>query len=520
MVDRGPVIRGTYGLGVLCLMAAPVAAQTVPLYSVYELTFEGPTGLAKPAAEVQLLCTWEGPGQRRISVQGFWDGGSTWRCRFTPTKVGPWRLTSVVSERPELARQHVGLSLRCTPSKHRGFWEAEGRYWRRSNGSYEYFVGNTHYTFLINPAEQIVADLRGNRQYFGKVRFSICGDRYEDPELKAFLKPDGTQTNESQYADSPNPEYFQERVDVAVRTGFEEDLICDLIMSGPDKHRRQLEQGAYIRYVAARYGAYPNVWFCVANEWDQVYQAAQVKAFGEKLRSYLAYPTPVSVHSTPRVEWDPRLNGDWCDHATIQKKLKSMTASADAIRRAREACPGKPAINDENSYQGKGDGHTHDDTIEAIFGSFMGGGYATTSYKPANKQGQYFFGKFNVEEHTSAPHLKFLADYINEHVDFWRLEPGDRHGVFEVPDGFRVLEDPGREYIVGCNGAASMTAKLPQGLWQVTRVDLFAMETNVIAKHLGWAPADREFSFRSHDSRAQLLHFEEMRSKGLLRIGG
>ncbi len=489
-----------FALPALCALGQ--AAPEVPLYGVYELAFDGPQGVPFPARDITLVCTWVGPAGQRLRIFGFWDGGATWRCRFCPTAVGRWRLERVEANDAKLRGQHEGLVLRCSPSALHGFWVAHGRWWRRSDGTYQYFVGNTHYTFLTNPPEQIVRDLEANRPYFGKVRFSVCGDRYEDPNLKAFLKPNGEQTNEAQYSYSPNPRYFQERVDVAVRKGFALDLICDLILSGPDKHRRQIENEAYLRYVAARYGSFPNVWFCLANEWDEVYRAEQIKAFGETLRRYLPYPTPVSVHSTSRELWNPALNGDWCDHATIQKKLKDLSDSANYIARAFAAFPGHPVINDENSYQGRGDGHSEADTIEAIFGSFMGGGYATTGEKPKNKQGQYFHGHFDPKQHSAADNLKFLVDYINANITFWQLAPGDPEAIFRIAPGFRVLSNPGHEYVVGCDAPAEMSVNLPAGAWRVTKVNLFAKTAEVIAK-----AARGRFAFAADDVRAEMFHF-------------
>ena len=56
---------------------------------------------------------------------------------------------------------------------------------------------------------------------------------------------------------------------------------------------------------------------------------------GEALRSFLAYPTPVSVHGKPR-DWNRELNGAWHDHAVIQFKVKSLPAAADAAQRSFE----------------------------------------------------------------------------------------------------------------------------------------------------------------------------------------
>jgi len=48
---------------------------------------------ADPLRQVQLEAEFTGPSGQRRMVPGFWDGGTTWRVRFSPDEVGRWEYT-------------------------------------------------------------------------------------------------------------------------------------------------------------------------------------------------------------------------------------------------------------------------------------------------------------------------------------------------------------------------------------------------------------------------------------------
>lgn len=121
-----------------------------------------------------------------------------------------------------------------------------------------------------------------------------------------------------------------------------------------------------------------------------------MKSAGEALRSFLPHPTPVSVHGAPE-GWNAELNGDWHDNVITQHKLKRLDEAADFAARNFDPDVNKPVINDENAYQGAGDGFSEGDAIEGCFGTFLGGRYASTGEKYGEKLGQYFWGGFDAD---------------------------------------------------------------------------------------------------------------------------
>jgi hypothetical protein len=533
---------------VICaVLQQPVAAGEEiaggAVFEVVELAFVGPRQGPKdaPARDVAFSIRFRhGESGEQHVVHGFWDGdgrggleGSVFKVRFTPTRAGRWDLAEVASNRPELAGRRQGDYVTAAVSDHPGFWIVDDesptrRWYRRSDGSHPYIFGNTQYSFLSGyekgdkpSGNDIADDIEGNARYFKKLRFAPHGDIYPNPAEKPFLDDDGRPTDSGDYSHRPNPRWFYGRVDLAVQAACGKDLIADLILAGPDAETsrstlRAANNGGdptpYLKYIAARYGSYPNVWICLCNEYEirkPTYSEAELAGFGKTIRTFLPYPTPLSVHSTPRTLWSAKFDSlpQWADHIIIQKKIRTLAPAADVVQEARTRKDGTiremPLVNDELSYQGQGDKHSEQDTIESHLGVFLGGGYGTTGEKPGNKLGQYFRGKFDPSEHTAADNLAWLREQIDDHIAFWKMEP-DTASFSNLPDGSRGMSWPGREYVLGTSQAhEGVIAELPEGTWTITRYDVIAKETTTLSES-----ASGRFTFDSPDSRAVLYHFQ------------
>jgi len=515
------------------------------LHSVIEITFEGPMQgpTDVPARDIDFWVRFRHEsGSPEYKVYGFWDGdgkggtsGNVFKVRFCPTKTGRWDMVEVYSNAEKLNRQKQGHHVSAAASDHPGFWivdpESPGsRWYMRSDGSHPYIFGNTHYSFLSGyytdgkpSGNDIAADIAGNAKYFKKLRFSPYGDRYPNPDEKPFFDTEGRLTDWGDDSHRPNPRWFNQRVDFAIRTAWKRDVIADLILCGPDTvESRSVLRAAgnngdptpYLKYIAARYGSFPNVWICLCNEFeikDPKYSEEEIARFGRIIKTYLPYPTPLSVHIAGRTGWPSKFDElpAWNDHQIIQKKIRNLPDSADALQQTWENPGGKgprnkPTVNDELSYEGKGDKHSEHDTIESHLGAFLGGGYGTTGEKPGNKLGQYFRGRFDPAEHTCADNLKYLWEIIDANVTFWRMSP--ELGIFSNLDrDCRGLAWDGREYVLGTNKARkNIVADLPEGTWTIKRYDIISKQEQTLSED-----AQGRFSFDAPDSRAMLFHFKK-----------
>jgi len=520
-------MRRMWLLAIALALSVVVVGGEVPLYHVAEFVVRGPVfgPSDAPARDVQVKAVFRHEsGTPTIKVFAFWDGdgndgakGGVFKVRFCPTRPGRWRLAGLETNRPGF--EPLATAVTCVASRHPGFWLPDGRWYRRSNGSHPFILGNTHYTFLSRRDNRgrvccdPVLDIRRSARYYKKVRFSLFGGRYPDPTLKPFLDDAGRPSDDGRFAFRPNPAWFLRGVDPAVAEGFERDVVCDLILCGPDTRESRstlkYHPRPWLRYVAARYGAYPNVWFCLANEWDikdPRYTAEEIRGAGSYLRSCLAYPAPISVHGSPR-RWRPELNGSWHDHVIIQYKVKRLPQAADAVLESFSLGGKKPVVNDENGYQGKGDGFALGDVVEGCLGTFLGGGYPTTGEKFASKKGQYFWGGFDPEKHSATKHLAFLRRFLEANVAFWRLEPVPLRGsaIENCPEQFRLLANEGNEYVLGSNARAEgLVFRADGGRWRVVQADLMAMRVQVLGEDVSGL-----FRFSTPASRAAITHFRK-----------
>jgi hypothetical protein len=405
-------------------------------FDVEEIRFEGVNYTLKdnPVRDIYLVTTWKN-NNKTIRVHGFYDGdgqgglaGNIFKVRFCPTTPGTWTLEKVISNDNKLHGQHEGMTVQCASSGNSGFWIPDpqspgSRWFQRTDGSHQYFSGNTLYSYLSEYDNEgkptggnILDDTELSGKYFGKVRFSITGDLFPHPEEKPFIDNQGNLTDDGNFSHRPNPRWFQQRVDLAVQTCFEHDVIADMIINGPDsKNSRSIlyagENGGdntpILRYIAARYGSYPNVWICLSNEFNirtPKYTPDQISTFGYRIKEFLPYPTPLSVHANQH-DWIVELTREvpWNTHVILQNKLKTLYAAADfAEKNYWKAGAGKPVVNDELAYQGAGDGWNEEDVIEAHLGAFLGASYGSSGFKSGHKLGHYFMGDFDINEHTAA----------------------------------------------------------------------------------------------------------------------
>jgi hypothetical protein len=77
--------------------SATVPAETIEIarWSTYEMTLTATGRYDSPALSVDLTGVFNGPDGQAVVIKGFWDGGQTFRIRFTPTREGVWTFMTV-----------------------------------------------------------------------------------------------------------------------------------------------------------------------------------------------------------------------------------------------------------------------------------------------------------------------------------------------------------------------------------------------------------------------------------------
>src|SRR5258706_6081138 len=82
------------------LFAEPSSApvRVVPKYTRFEQAFKSAVAYKHPPADASVTVVFTSPEGRTSKVYGFWDGGNTWRVRFSPDAPGKWSFKTTCSD--------------------------------------------------------------------------------------------------------------------------------------------------------------------------------------------------------------------------------------------------------------------------------------------------------------------------------------------------------------------------------------------------------------------------------------
>jgi Protein of unknown function (DUF4038)/Domain of unknown function (DUF5060)/Putative collagen-binding domain of a collagenase len=271
-------------VALLLLAAFPclAAAQTnVPKWSVHEVTLT-PSGNSTnwyidPDASV--TATFTGPAGVTKRVSGFWDGGNSFTIRFTPTVEGDWSYQTSSTNSGLNGRAGKFTCIGPLAGSH-GFPRIDARYpnsflW--DDGTRYFMWGQTYYDVVIsalandNWKEGVDKSLAYG---MNKVRLHVYAQALYKADVEFNGYPDvqpyvGASTSPDR--DQLNIPYWR-KLDEMVQYMGSKGVVADLIITNPYWSNRMFgtdeQNDRFVKYVVSRYAAYPNVIWCLANEWN------------------------------------------------------------------------------------------------------------------------------------------------------------------------------------------------------------------------------------------------------------
>jgi hypothetical protein len=92
----------------------------------WEAAFTSARSHANPVQAARLELELEAPSGRRHRVEGFWDGGATWRARFAPDEAGPWSYRTCCSDEGDGGLHGRSGSFDCAEAQPRTAFERHG----------------------------------------------------------------------------------------------------------------------------------------------------------------------------------------------------------------------------------------------------------------------------------------------------------------------------------------------------------------------------------------------------------
>lgn len=265
--------------GYQCESQSGMADQdSVGAYNVYEKAFNA-AGISeknnawRSGQEMTVTLTM---GKDSIILPGFWDGDSTWKFRVSLPDSGTWHW---VVNADSLSFNGARGSFYVHHSSNKGFLRPHPDYphsvsYSRKNTPV-YVWGNTGYQIIVQALEGKTAVWhefvdKSLKHGMNKTRMLVTMWNFGTPSINTKYCPWENYTNKHPRFNAFNTNYWK-ALDSIVRYMQQKEMIADLILF-PDTHLLHAmtdeDEKRYVKYIIARYAAFTNVIWCIANEWN------------------------------------------------------------------------------------------------------------------------------------------------------------------------------------------------------------------------------------------------------------
>lgn len=441
----------------------------VEQYDVFEITLPGRTD-GNPFTDHTLSGVFEGEHET-LQAAGFYDGNGLYKVRFMPSHTGTYHFR-VTGSFSDAAHDGTFEVTPAQPGNHGPVRVANRHHFAYADGTPYLPVGTTCYVWTHQDPEiqaQTLETLRNSP--FNKIRCCVLPKHYiynfTDPVSFPFegTPCDRSDINESNFKyegtlpgnrwdftrfNTAHFQAFEQRIRDLMTLGIEADIIVMHPYDCWGFCRMTPEQDdRYWRYVIARFSAFRNVWWSLANEYD--FMREKTEADWERYAALLVNEDPHqrlrSIHNGTRIYDHSR---DWITHCSIQSSEVSKT-------NAWLAQYDKPVILDEMCYEGDidqgwgnitGQEMSHRCWEVAMRGGYIGHGEtylypASTLDKPDTAeppQPHLWWSHGGVLHGESVSRIAFLKTLL-ESVPGNRLRPVD----FAWDVACAVPEDPAFE---------------------------------------------------------------------------
>ena len=427
---------------VLCCASRTLAElQRVAQWGLQEISLQSTLAHANPFTDVELHCRFAS-GNRQVEVYGFYDGNQTWKVRFMPEQQGEWTYTTLSND-PQLSGKSGTFVVDPPGRNNHGPVRVKSTYhFAYADGTPYFPLGTTLYNWLNRDPQLERRTLNTlAKSPFNKVRFLVFPkwmifNHVEPPRFPYVKAADGGFD-----LDRFDPEFFahyEARLKDLQALGIEGDIILfhpydKWGFATMDARHDQI----YLRYVIARFAAFRNVWWTMANEFDLFRPQKDWKSLGELLASIDPYAHPRGIHNCCLGFYDN--SQAWIDHVILQdltaQRWPTTSGAAGQIELDARRI-GKPVMVDEYGYEGNNAQSWGNlgprEEVEIHWALTMAGAYGThgeTYINPAHLLWWSVGGELVGE---SPARLGFLKQIMME-APFMEMEP--------APDTIKNADD-------------------------------------------------------------------------------
>ncbi|WP_336969172.1 DUF5060 domain-containing protein [Sphingobium aromaticiconvertens] len=397
-------------------VAAP--PRSVERWGVYEIALDGPRE-GKPFDDVQVAATFEGWGTR-VKVPGFYDGDGVYRIRFSPPELGQWRWTSE-SNNASLAGRSGSFDAIAPAKDNHGpvRISKDGYHFAYADGTPFRQIGTTCYSWALQSDAKCAETLKTlGSAPFNKMRMLVF------PNVESVATNPFARTGDGLRAWDPtrfDPAYFRRYEDRIQRLGAL-GIEADVILYHPYDEKRgysdmkREDDERYVRYISARFGAYRNVWWSMANEYDDV-ESKSIEDWDHLFQILVAADPHDRLRSIHQINTYYDHRKPWITHASIQNGAAVLDDLRAELHRAFTL---KPVIFDEVVYEGnlaeRWGQLTGEEMVERFWFGLIGGTYVghSETIDPGRNADSSWLGKGGKLVGNSAPRLAFLRRIMEE----------------------------------------------------------------------------------------------------------
>ncbi|MEM9325894.1 MAG: Ig-like domain-containing protein, partial [Bacteroidota bacterium] len=313
--------------------------QPATQYGVHEIALAGDGSVARPM-DTDLTVTFTTPSGIQYEVNGFYDESDDWKARVYLRETGTWTWRSASADDANL--DGATGSFQVWPSSLRGKLqqhEFRPNAWQTEDGQWFLNIADTPY-FLFHPNEDkwqeyveeiadlgitmmrssVLGALNPNVQDPGGWEMIFTDDSYNELDIEHFQRTD----LRIKWLLNHFPDMYIQLILVPrSNTGYNKDESFWKKLSTTQKDR-------YLKEVLARYGAFPQVFFQIANDYNCTTRnnVAMFDYIGNYLESQDPWSSLTSTGCVRGAQF-PFVDRAWSDYVHIET-LDAL--AADQVR--------------------------------------------------------------------------------------------------------------------------------------------------------------------------------------------
>lgn len=366
-----------------------------------------------------------------LETFGFYDGNGTYKVRFMPSFEGTYHFKiSGTFSNEILEGDFTATAPNCR--NHGPVRVANTFHFAFEDGTPYRCVGTTCYAWTHQSQalqEKTLETLKNSP--FNKIRFCVFPKYYDYNHNAPITYPYvGTPDRDWDFRQF-NPEHFR-LFENRIHDLMEMNIQADIIILHPyDKWGFSTMSAEcddlYVNYIVARFSAYRNVWWSLANEYDLMTE--KTISDWERIASIICkkdvYHRLRSIHNCKSFYDYTR---PWITHCSIQRTDAYKSAELTAEWRQHYQ---KPVVLDEICYEGNinhGWGNISGQELTRRFWeASLRGGYAGHGETYLHPQDILWWSHGGELHGTSPERIQFLSDILNETPGAGlKLMPGSR----------------------------------------------------------------------------------------------